>query len=179
MRSLSIVFGAVLSVAALSPAAASPPVQAVDPAAAAELIVETKVLSRETRAPKTPVGTEVTELRCVITKIVSDKQDPAIKVAVKVGTQLALIGQCQLNDVPLGANMAGYPSHRCDAGAWSAPYWMKQQEKNQALTLYLKHAVTEPGQQPIRGRLETVAAQQPGPSPAIVSVVPAAAPAKK
>lgn len=173
MRFFAAAFGAALLLATLTPAAASPPVQAVDPAATAELIVETTVLTLDTRVPQTAAGTEITELRCVVTKVVADKQDKTTRVAVRVGTQLALVGDCQLAELPLGANMAGYPSGRCDAGAWTAPYWMKQQKKGQALTLYLKQARDEPSRQPLPGKLETVADRQPGPRPAIVTVVPA------
>lgn len=175
MRLFWFVVGA-LSVATASPALASPPAMAVDPATQSEIVVETKVNSVEVRAPKTAEGTETTELRCTITKIVSDKSGG--KAGMRVGTQLSLLGQCDRVSKPLEANMAGYPSSRCDAGAWTAPFWMKEQKKDQALTLYLKSAVSEQTKKPIPGKFETVADRQPGPSPATVTIVPAAPPKK-
>lgn len=175
MRFLSAIVGAFL-VTASAQALASPPVMAVEPAAQAELTVETKVLSVETRAPATAEGTETTEIRCVVTKIVQDKS--AVKEGIRVGTQLSVSGTCQRMSKPLEARAAGYPSDRCDAGAWTAPYWMKQQKKDDALTLYLKHPIDEKTKKPLAGKLETVADRKPEPSPATVTVVKADAPKK-
>jgi hypothetical protein len=164
------------TVAAGAPALASPPVMNIDPAAESEFILETKVLSVETRPPATAEGTETTEIRCTVTKIVKAKS--AVKTTIRVGTRLALVGTCQRHAKPMDVQMAGYPSDRCDAGAWTAPYWMKEQKKDQPLTLYLKHAVPEGAKAPVAGKLETVSDRRPGPSPALVTLVPAAA-AKK
>jgi hypothetical protein len=150
---------------------------AVEPAAQAELTVETKVLSVETRAPAAAEGTETTEIRCIVTRIVQDKS--AGKEGVRVGTQLSVLGTCQRMSKPMEARAAGYPSDRCDAGAWTAPFWMKQQQKDQALTLYLKHPIDEKTKKPIADKLETVADRQPASSPATVTVVKTEAPKKK
>lgn len=168
MRFLSAIVGAFL-VTASAQAVASPPVMAVEPAAQAELTVETKVLSVETRAPATAEGTETTEVRCAVTRIIQDKSGG--KDGIRVGTQLSVLGTCQRMTKPLEANMAGYPSDRCDAGAWTAPFWMKQQKKDQVLTLYLKHPIDEKTKKPIAGTLETVAERQPAPRAATVTVV--------
>lgn len=169
-------FVGALSLGTLPAAVASPPVQAIDPATQSELVVETKVSSVETRAPKTAEGTETTEIRCTVTKVVQDKSSG--KAAIRVGTKLSVIGQCDRVAKPLEPNMAGYPSSRCDAGAWTAAFWMKEQKKDQVLTLYLKSAMSEQTKKPIPGKYETVADRQPAPSPATVTVV-AANPPKK
>lgn len=165
-----------LAVAALTPALASPPVMNIDPAQESEFVVETKVLSVETRPPATAEGTETTEIRCAVTKVVKAKSP--IKTIIQVGTKLSVIGTCQRHSKPLEAREAGYPSDRCDAGAWTAPYWMKEQKKDQPLTLYLKHALSEVTKKPTAGQLETVSDRRPAPSPASVSLLPAAPPKK-
>lgn len=156
-----------------APAFASPPVMNLDPAEEAEFVVETKVLSVETRPPKTAEGTETTELLCIVTKVVKEKT--SLKTRLSVGSRLSLVGTCQRHAKPMGAREAGYPSDRCDAGAWTAPYWMKQQAKEQPLTLYLRHATSDGKDKPVLGKLETVADRRPGPTPATVTLLPVAA----
>lgn len=175
MRTLSSLVLAA-TVAASAQVAASPPVMEVNPAAESDLIVETKVLSVETRAPAKAEGIETTEIRCTVTKITKSKK--LAKIDIRVGSKLSVVGTCERMAKPLEMQAVGYPSDRCDAGAWTAPYWMKEQKKDQALTLHLKQAIDESTKKPIAGTLETVADRRPASRPALVTVAPAGA-AKK
>lgn len=174
MRAFSSLVVALSFLAA--PALASPPAMNIDPAAEAELVVETKVLSVETRPPAAAEGTETTELRCVVTKVVKSKGKVAGKTGLVVGAKLSVVGTCQRRAKPMEAQAVGYPSDRCDAGAWTAPFWMKEKKKDEALTLFLKTAAAEGAKKPAEGTLETVADRRPAPSPATVTLLPAAAP---
>lgn len=175
MRSLSSLV-LLFTALAWAPALASPPVMNIDPAQESEFVVETKVLSVETRPPAAAEGTETTEIRCAVTKVVKAKSP--VKTSIQVGTKLSVVGTCERRSKPLEIREAGYPSDRCDAGAWTAPYWMKEQKKDQPLTLYLKHATAADTKKPIAGKLETVADRRPAASPAVVTLIPIAAPKK-